>query len=90
MCLCYFIFSSFAEIPSLPILFLGCEPNESRNFNFLGIFFSEDIFSTLNSFWTPHLSNGLVFQMKWKQNYSRFHYYYNILKEDQIEYIDPK
>ena len=45
MCLCYFIiFYSFAEISFLPILFLDCDPNENRNFNFLGIFFSQDIF----------------------------------------------
>lgn len=86
----FVLFYYFAEISFLPILFLDCEPDENRNFNFLGIFFSEDILSTLNSFWTTHLSNGLVFPMNWKQNNSRFHYYYNILKEDQIEYIDRK
>ena len=92
MCWCYFIiFYSFAEISFLPILFLDCEPNENRNFNFLGILFSKDIFINSQQFLDNSVSNGLVFLMNWKQNNSRFHYYYyNILKEDQIEYIGRK
>ena len=51
MCLYNFIiFYSFAEISFLPILFLDCEPNENRNFNFLGILFSEDIFINSQQF----------------------------------------